>query len=139
MVLVNFWRYPDLYQRFLIRIRIRIRPNDTDPTGSGSETLICIIKKMMVKASKQSAQCSHVNTHPVTVFLLIRFLHYSSFHCFFPVLKFSIMFLDKFWKQFFERSNNHQYVLIHIIKIKSLYSSMYSSCQYTYFKDSRFL
>ena len=43
MVLVNFWRYPDPYQRFLIRIRIRIRirPNDTDPTGSGSgsETL----------------------------------------------------------------------------------------------------
>ena len=39
MVLVNFWRYPDPYQRFLIRIRIR--PNDTDPTGSGSgsETL----------------------------------------------------------------------------------------------------
>ena len=36
MVLVNFWRYPDPYQRFLIRIRIRIRPNDTDPTGSGS-------------------------------------------------------------------------------------------------------
>ena len=27
MVLVNFWRYPDPYQRFLIRIR----PNDTDP------------------------------------------------------------------------------------------------------------
>ena len=25
MVLVNFWRYPDPYQRFLIRIRIRIR------------------------------------------------------------------------------------------------------------------
>ena len=42
MVLVNFWRYPDPYQRFLIRIRIRIRPNDTDPTGSGSgsETLL---------------------------------------------------------------------------------------------------
>ena len=37
MILVNFWRYPDPYQRFLIRIRIR--PNDTDPTGSGSETL----------------------------------------------------------------------------------------------------
>ena len=39
MVLVNFWRYPDPYQRFLILIRIR--PNDTDPTGSGSgsETL----------------------------------------------------------------------------------------------------
>ena len=37
MVLVNFWRYPDPYQRFLIRIRIR--PNDADPTGSGSETL----------------------------------------------------------------------------------------------------
>ena len=36
MVLVNFWRYPDPYQRFLIRIR----PNDTDPTGSGSETLV---------------------------------------------------------------------------------------------------
>ena len=40
MVLVNFWRYPDPYQRFLIRIRIR--PNYTDPTGSGSgsETLV---------------------------------------------------------------------------------------------------
>ena len=36
---VILWRYPDPYQRFLIRIRIR--PNDTDPTGSGSgsETL----------------------------------------------------------------------------------------------------
>ena len=47
MVLVNFWRYPDPYQRFLIPIRIRIRPNDTDPTGSGSgsgsETLVKII------------------------------------------------------------------------------------------------
>jgi len=42
MVLVNFWRYPDPYQRFLIRIRIR--PNDTDPTGSGSETLIVRMK-----------------------------------------------------------------------------------------------
>ena len=41
MVLVNFWRYPDPYQRFLIRIRIR--PNDTDPTGSGSETLLNVI------------------------------------------------------------------------------------------------
>ena len=41
MVLVNFWRYPDPYQRFLIRIRIR--PNETDPTGSGSETLLNII------------------------------------------------------------------------------------------------
>ena len=40
MVLVNFWRYPDPYQRFLIRIRIR--PNDTDPTGSGSETLVAL-------------------------------------------------------------------------------------------------
>ena len=42
MVLVNFWRYPDPYQRFLIRIRIRIPPNDTDPTGSGSETLVAL-------------------------------------------------------------------------------------------------
>ena len=51
MVLVNFWRYPDPYQRFLIRIRIRIQPNDTDPTGSGSgsETLEMIIK---IKSSK---------------------------------------------------------------------------------------
>ena len=40
MVMVNFWRYPDPYQRFLIRIRIR--PNDTDPTGSGSETLVAL-------------------------------------------------------------------------------------------------
>ena len=32
-----FYRYPDPDQRFLMRIRIR--PNDTDPTGSGSETL----------------------------------------------------------------------------------------------------
>ena len=28
------------FQRFLIRIRIRILANDTDPTGSGSETLV---------------------------------------------------------------------------------------------------
>ena len=28
MVLVNFWRYPDPYQRFLIRIRILIRFSD---------------------------------------------------------------------------------------------------------------
>ena len=41
MVWVNFWRYPDPYQRFLIRIRIR--PNYTDPTGSGSEALLNII------------------------------------------------------------------------------------------------
>ena len=40
MVLVHFWRYPDPYQRFLIWIR----PNDTDPTGSGSETLILTLK-----------------------------------------------------------------------------------------------
>ena len=33
----DFFWYPDPDQRFLIRIRIR--PNDTDPTGSGSETL----------------------------------------------------------------------------------------------------
>ena len=45
MVLVNFWRYPDPYQRFLIRIRIR--HNDTDPTGSGSETLIEIIENIL--------------------------------------------------------------------------------------------
>jgi hypothetical protein len=32
--------YPDPDQRFLIRIRIRILANDTDPTGSGSETLV---------------------------------------------------------------------------------------------------
>ena len=31
--------YPDPDQRFLKWIRIWIRPNDTDPTGSGSETL----------------------------------------------------------------------------------------------------
>ena len=51
MVLVNFWRYPDPYQRFLIRIRIR--PNDTDPTGSGSgsETLL---KKYPIKKNKQN-------------------------------------------------------------------------------------
>jgi len=40
MVLVNFWRYPDPYQRFLIRIRIR--PNDTDPTGSAIWTQVRI-------------------------------------------------------------------------------------------------
>ena len=33
----DFFWYPDPDQRFLMRIRIR--PNDTDPTGSGSETL----------------------------------------------------------------------------------------------------
>ena len=51
MVLVNFWRYPDPYQRFLIRIRIR--PNDTDPTGSGSgsETLITSIHKFDLSGS----------------------------------------------------------------------------------------
>ena len=51
MVLVNFWRYPDPYQRFLIRIRIR--PNDTDPTGSGSgsgsETLLQKKKNVFLK------------------------------------------------------------------------------------------
>ena len=47
MVLVNFWRYPDPYQRFLIRIRIR--PNDTDPTGS--ETLMLTVKSETVLAS----------------------------------------------------------------------------------------
>ena len=34
----DFFWYLDPDQRFLMRIRIR--PNDTDPTGSGSETLI---------------------------------------------------------------------------------------------------
>ena len=34
-----FFCYPDPDQRFLKWIRIWIRPNDTDPTGSGSETL----------------------------------------------------------------------------------------------------
>ena len=33
----DFFWYPDPDQRFLIRIRILA--NDTDPTGSGSETL----------------------------------------------------------------------------------------------------
>ena len=36
----DFFWYPDPVQRFLMRIRILIRPNDTDPTGSGSETLM---------------------------------------------------------------------------------------------------
>ena len=41
----DFFWYPDPDQRFLIRIRIQIRiqirilANDTDPTGTGSETL----------------------------------------------------------------------------------------------------
>ena len=35
----DFFLYPDPDQRFLKRIRILIRANDTDPTGSGSETL----------------------------------------------------------------------------------------------------
>jgi len=47
MVLVNLWRYPDPYQRFLIRIRIR--PNDTDPTGSGSETLVLRFDFVMIE------------------------------------------------------------------------------------------
>ena len=34
----DFFWYPDPDQRFLNRIRIRA--NDTDPTGSGSETLL---------------------------------------------------------------------------------------------------
>ena len=38
-ITIFFW-YPDPDQRFLMRIRIR--PNDTDPTGSGSETLLNI-------------------------------------------------------------------------------------------------
>ena len=37
LITIFFW-YPDPDQRFLMRIRIL--PNDTDPTGSGSETLI---------------------------------------------------------------------------------------------------
>ena len=51
MVLVNFWRYPDPYQRFLIRIR----PNDTDPTGSGSgsETL----QESIYNANNPSVDC----------------------------------------------------------------------------------
>ena len=38
MILVSFWRYPDPDPYRLKRIRIR--PNDTDPYGSGSETLV---------------------------------------------------------------------------------------------------
>ena len=38
----DFFWYPDPDQRFLIRIR----PNDTDPTGSGSETLIMTNKRL---------------------------------------------------------------------------------------------
>ena len=38
-----FIYYPEPDQRFLKWIRIWIRPNDTDPTGSGSETLRTIV------------------------------------------------------------------------------------------------
>ena len=38
LVYHDFFCYPDPDQSFLNWIRIR--PNDTDPTGSGSETLV---------------------------------------------------------------------------------------------------
>ena len=41
--------YPDPDKRFLKWIRIRTRPNDTDPTGSGSETLLKRVKKKRKK------------------------------------------------------------------------------------------
>ena len=40
----DFFWYPDPDQRFLKRIRIRA--NDTDPTGSGSETLALTIDNL---------------------------------------------------------------------------------------------
>ena len=67
MVLVNFWRYQNPYQRFLIRIRIRIQPNDTDPTGSGSETLITIIMMILqVNSSSYLAEGGDLDQQPGT-------------------------------------------------------------------------
>ena len=56
MVLVSFWRYPDPHQRFLIRIRIR--SNDTDPTGSGSATLIFWVTGWVTEKSKDVTEKS---------------------------------------------------------------------------------
>ena len=53
-ITIFFW-YPDPDPRFLMRIRIR--PNDTDPTGSGFETLItinkviCVLKLLWIAAT----------------------------------------------------------------------------------------
>ena len=79
MVLVNFWRYPDPYQRFLIRIRIRIRPNDTDPTGSGSgsETLVWIVKlKLICAANYKITLCSDWGDQTIA-WMFFRHLKYS--------------------------------------------------------------
>ena len=54
-VITIFFGYPDPDQRFLIRIRIRILANDTDPTGSGSETLPKILGTNIKLVTLQSA------------------------------------------------------------------------------------
>ena len=56
MVLVNFWRYPDPYQRFLIRIR----PNDTDPKRCSFKNLMSELmkKRKVIKVGPTDQLCS---------------------------------------------------------------------------------